>query len=44
MSTFDKESRGDGFLLFYVFLRKNMGCTKEAIIAAEQQLINEKLA
>jgi hypothetical protein len=44
MSAFKEEMKGDRILLFYVFLRKNVGYTKEAIIAAEQQLSKEKLA
>jgi hypothetical protein len=34
----------DGILQFYVFLCENIGHTKEAIIAAEQQLSKDKLA
>jgi hypothetical protein len=44
MSAFEEETMGDGILLFYVFLREHVGYTKEAIIAAEQQLTKEKLA
>jgi hypothetical protein len=44
MSTFDKDTKGYSTLLFYVFLKGNIGYTKEAIIAAEQQLTKEKLA
>lgn len=44
MSAFEEETLGDGILLFYVFLREHVGYTKEAIIAAEQQLMKEKLA
>jgi hypothetical protein len=44
MSAFDEETKGDGILLFYVFLREYMGYSKEAIIAAEQQLTKEKLS
>ncbi len=44
MSTFEEETLGDGILLFYVFLREHVGYTKEAKIAAEQQLMKEKLA
>jgi hypothetical protein len=44
MNAFDEETQGDGVLLFYVFLRENVGFTNEAIIAAEQQLTKEKLA
>jgi hypothetical protein len=44
MSAFEEETKGDGILLFYVFLREYMGYTKEAIIVAEQQLTKEKLA
>lgn len=44
ISAFEKESKGDGILQFYVFLHENIGYTKEAIILAEQQLTKEKLA
>jgi hypothetical protein len=44
MSAFEEETKGDGILLFYVFLREYMGYSKEAIIAAEQQLTKEKLS
>ncbi len=44
MSAFKEETKGDGILLFYLFLCENIGYTKEAIIAAEQQLSKEKLA
>jgi hypothetical protein len=44
MSAFEEETVGDGILLFYVFLRENVGYMKEAIIATEQQLTKEKLA
>jgi hypothetical protein len=44
MSAFKKETKGDGILLFYVFLWENVGYTKEAIIAAEQQHTKEKLS
>jgi hypothetical protein len=44
MSAFEEETKGDGILLFYIFLREHVGYTKEAIIAAEQQLMKEKLA
>jgi hypothetical protein len=44
MNAFEEETKGDGILQWYVFLRENMGQTKEAIIAAEQQLTKEKLA
>lgn len=38
MSAFEEETKGDGILLFYVFLHENAGYTKEEIIAVEQQL------
>jgi hypothetical protein len=44
MNAFEEESKGDGILQWYIFLRENMGQTKEAIIAAEQQLSKEILA
>jgi hypothetical protein len=44
MNAFEEETKGDGILQWYLFLRENMGQTKEAIIAAEQQLSKEKLA
>jgi hypothetical protein len=44
MSAFEEETKGDGILLFYIFLREHVGYTKEVIIAAEQQLTKEKLA
>lgn len=44
MSAFKEETKGDGILLFYIFLREHLGYTKEAIIAAEQQLTKENLA
>jgi hypothetical protein len=44
MSAFEEETKGDGTLLFYIFLWEHLGYTKEAIIAAEQQLTKEKLA
>jgi hypothetical protein len=44
MIAFEEETLGDGILLFSVFLREHVGYTKEAIIAAEQQLIKENLA
>jgi hypothetical protein len=44
MNAFEEETKGDGILQWYIFLRENMGQTKEAIIAAEQQLSKEKLA
>jgi hypothetical protein len=44
MNAFDEETQGDGVLLFYVFLRENVGFTNEAIIAAEQHLTKERLA
>ncbi len=44
MSAFEEETKGDGILLFYVFLQENVSYTKEAIIAAEQQLTKEKLS
>jgi hypothetical protein len=44
LSAFDEETQNDGVLLFYVFLRENVGFTNEAIIAAEQHLTKEKLA
>jgi hypothetical protein len=44
MNAFEEDTKGDGILQWYIFLRENMGQTKEAIIAAEQQLSKEKLA
>jgi len=44
MSAFDEETKGNGILMFYIFLREHVGYTKEAIIAAKQQLTKEKLA
>jgi hypothetical protein len=44
MSAVEEETRGDGILLFYIFLREYMGYSKDAIVAAEQQLTKEKLA
>ncbi len=44
MNDYDEETKGDGILLFHIFLRKNIGYTNEAIIAAEQELTKEKLA
>jgi len=44
MNAFEEETQGDGILLFYIFLRENIGFTNEAIIAAEAQLTKEKLA
>jgi hypothetical protein len=44
MNAFDEETQGDGVLLFYIFLRENVGFTNEAIIAAEQHLTKEMLA
>ena len=44
MNAFEEETKGDGILQWYIFLRENMGQTKEAIIAAEQQLSKDKLA
>jgi hypothetical protein len=44
MNAFDEETQNNGVLLFYVFLRENVGFTNEAIIAAEQQLTKEQLA
>jgi hypothetical protein len=44
MNAFEEETKGDGILLFYIFLREYVGYTKEAVIAAEQQLTKEKLA
>ncbi len=44
MSSFEEETEGNGILLFYVFLHENVRYTKEAIIAAEQQLSKEKLS
>jgi hypothetical protein len=44
MNAFEEETQGDGILLFYIFLRKIIGFTNEAIIAAEAQLTREKLA
>jgi hypothetical protein len=44
MNAFEEETKGDGILQWYLFLRENMGQTKEAIIAAEQQLSKDKLA
>jgi hypothetical protein len=43
MSAFEEETLGDGILMFYIFLHEHVGYTKEAIIAAEQQLMKEKL-
>jgi hypothetical protein len=44
MTAFDEETKGDGVIFFYVFLREFVGYTKEAMIAAEQQLTKEKLS
>jgi hypothetical protein len=44
MNAFEEETQGDGILLFYIFLRENIGFTNEAIIAAKAQLTKEKLA
>ncbi len=44
MNAFEEETSGDGILMYYVFLRENIGFTKEAIIAAEAQLTKDKLA
>ncbi len=44
MNAFDEETQGDGVLLFYVFLRENVGFTNEAIIAAEQHLTKGRFA
>jgi len=44
MNAFEEETQGDGILLFYIFRRKIIGFTNEAIIAAEAQLTREKLA
>jgi hypothetical protein len=44
MNAFEEDTTGDGILQWYIFLREHMGQTKEAIIAAEQQLSKEKLA
>lgn len=44
MNAFEEDTKGDGIPQFYVCLRKNIGHTKEAIIAAEQQLSKDKLA
>jgi hypothetical protein len=44
MNAFEEETKGDGILQWYVFLGENMGQTKEAIIAVEQQLTKEKFA
>jgi hypothetical protein len=44
MAAYDEETQNDGILLFYVFLRENVGFTNEAIIAAEQHLTKHKLA
>jgi len=44
MNAFEEETKGDGILLFHIFLREYVGYTKEAVIAAEQQLTKEKLA
>jgi hypothetical protein len=38
MASFDEETQGDGVLLFYVFLRENVGFTNEATIVTEQHL------
>jgi hypothetical protein len=43
ISAFEEETKEDGCLLFYIFLHENVGYTKEAIIATEQQLTKEKL-
>jgi hypothetical protein len=32
MTAFDEETLGDGILLFYVFMRENIGFTNEALI------------
>jgi hypothetical protein len=44
ITAFDEETLGDGILLFYPFMRENIGFTNEALIAAEQQLTKDKLA
>jgi hypothetical protein len=44
MNAFEEDTTSDGILQWYIFLHENMGQTKEAIIAAEQQLSKEKLA
>jgi hypothetical protein len=44
MSAFDEETQNDGVLLFYIFLRENVGLMNEAILAAEQHLTKERLA
>jgi hypothetical protein len=41
MNAFEEETKGDGILLFFIFLREYVGYTKEAVIAAEQQLTKE---
>jgi len=38
-----KCTKEDGTLQFYIFLHENIGHIKEAIIAAEQKLIKDKL-
>lgn len=35
MSAFEEETKRDGILLFYVFLRENVGYTREAIITSQ---------
>jgi len=44
MNAFDEDNKGNGILQFYIFFWENIGHTKEAIIAAEQQLTKDKLA
>lgn len=44
LNAFDGETQGDRVLLFYVFLRENVGFTNKAIIAPEQHLTKDKLA
>jgi hypothetical protein len=43
ISAYEEETKGNRILLFHVFLCENVRYTKEAIIAAEQQLSEEKL-
>jgi len=44
MSAYDEETKGDGILTFYIFLREYVSFSKKALILAEQQLTKEKLA
>jgi hypothetical protein len=44
MNAFKEETNGDSIIMYYVFLRENIGFANEAIIAAKAQLAKEKLA